>query len=407
MPMFIRKGSPKALASALFLILVFVFGLFVESYAQEWRIGQGQRFSISQASSSPLRVRSSGKASLSSFGFVGKVGGINFEKIASPSTGQLYQNISLIYDQSMPDGQRLTVVIDNNRYNAMLPDWQLIPIARYANSDYTAVVSLFGDGPDRNRYYYIQYHEAFKNTLLGLRLLQADILFIDLNNNWDLPRFDNRLVMGVGEAVPDESSSAHATQRIDQILQNHTWRSWVLTDIETSPQFSGRGGNFQVIASPYYYFWDIDKTPEELIKLAQELESQYNYYKSQLVEYNSKVADYNASRDVNTRNNLKYELNTQRIQIKSLETNLKKLKNQLDNPSVRGKTELTAAMRSESKTLKQYNPSVYNACVNTAAYSAFFRYVKKYNPVGWNNFIKSISNVTVSPSLQTPTTWER
>lgn len=405
--MFFRKGSPKASRSALFLILVLVFGMFAELYAQEFTIGQGQKFSVSPATSSPLRVKSSGKASLSSYAFVGKVGGINFEKIALPSTGQFYQSVSLMYDRSMPDGQRLTVVLDNNRYNVTLPDWQLIPIARYANSDFTGVVSLFGDGPDTKHYYYIQYHEAFKNTLLGLRLLQADILFMDLNNHWDLPRFDNRLVMGRGESVPDESISALAAQRIDQILQNHTWRSWVLTDIETSPQFSGSGGAFKVIASPYYYFWDIDQTSEELTQLVQKINNQYTDYKSLLVDYNSNVVKYNASRDVNTRKNLKYELDTQRIQIKGLEANLKELKNQLDNPSVREKTELTEAMRSQSSALQQYNPAVYNAYVNTAAFSTFFRYVKKFNRTTWNNFMNSIINVSVSPSVQTPTTWER
>lgn len=406
--MFVHKGLPKALRFKLSLILVLLFGFFAESYAQDWRIGQGKKFSISQASSPSLRIRSVGKASLGSFRFVGTVGGVNFEETATPSSGQSYQTVSIVYDRSKQDGQRLTAVLDNNLFNVMLPDWQLIPIAWFADSEFTGVLSLFGDGPDKKRYYYIQYHEAFKNTLLGLRLLQADILFLDLENHWDLPRQRERRILGLGESVPGRSANVFSLQRLNQILRNHTWRSWVLTDIGTNPQFSNSEGQFRVTASPYYYFWDTEQTAEEQIQLAQKYNKLFSTYESLIDEYNTKVAQYNNTRQsVTVRNRIDSELNTLKTQIRGVEGALKRLQNQLENPTVREVSALTSAMRSQASTLQQYNPAVYNAYVNTAAFSAFFRYVKKKNPKAWNRFMNSIKGVNVLPSVQTPTTWER
>lgn len=406
--MSIHKGFPKALNLMQLLMFVFLFGFFAESNAQDWRIGQGKKFSISQASSQPLRIKSVGQASLRSYRFVGAVGGVNFEETAAPSPGESYQTISIAYDLSKQDGQRLTVLLNNSQFNVMLPDWQLIPIARFANSEFTGVLSLFGEGPDKERYYYIQYHEAFKNTLLGLRLLQADILFIDLGNHWDLPRQQEHRVLGLGESVPDRSTSVFSMQRLNQILQNHTWRSWVLTDIETSPRFSGSGGQFRVTASPYYHFWDTKQTPEEQMQLAQKYNKQFSTYESLVDEYNAKVVQYNNARQsVTERNRIDSEFNTLKTQIRDVEGDLKQTQNQLENPAVHGVSALTATMRSQADNLRKYNPAVYNAYVNTAAFSAFFRYVKKKNPTAWNRFINSIKGMNVQPSVQTPTTWAR
>ena len=405
--MFTRKHFLKAQGVALPLILALLVGLVTESYAQDWQIGQGKKFSITQFSSPPLRIRSVGRASLFSYGFVGKVGGINFEEIASPSSGQSYKTISMVYDPSKQDGQRLTVVLNNNRVKVMLPDWQLIPIARFADSEFTGVVSLFGEGPNTERYYYIQYHGAFKNTLLGLRLLQADILFIDLENHWDLPRRGNRRVLGFGESAPDESASALSMLQIIEILSNHTWRSWILTDTETAPRFSESGGQIRITASPYYYFWDTEQTPEEQMQLAQEYDSLFTIYQPLVDEYNAKVAQYNASQLVTVRTRIESELNTLSTRIKESEGTLERIQNQLENPAVREISALTTAMRSKASTLRQYNPAVYNAYFNTAAFSAFFRYVKERNPTAWKRFLKVVNGVTVQPAVQTPTTWER
>ena len=99
---------------------------------------------------------------------------------------------------------------EKHDYSPFLPDWQLIPIAKYADdNEYNACVSLFGPKPTLSKYDII-YHKAFKNTLLGLRLFQMDILLKDLDSFWDIPQLGGQVILGTGEVratEPDNSPS--------------------------------------------------------------------------------------------------------------------------------------------------------------------------------------------------------
>lgn len=143
-----------------------------------WTIGEIELTTQSKANP-PLKVRSAGSSSLNSYNFVGKVGGVSFEQVANPDTEIADKAIQLLYDQNASDGTRLVVEIGATTVHPKIADWLLIPIAHFSNSDYTAATSLFGDGPDNKNFYYIQYHPAFQDTLLGLRLFQADILLMN------------------------------------------------------------------------------------------------------------------------------------------------------------------------------------------------------------------------------------
>ena len=111
-----------------------------------WTIGEIQLTTQSKANS-PLKVRSAGSSSLNSYNFVGKVGWVSFEQVANPDTAIAANAIQLSYDQAAQDGSRLVVKIGATTLRPKIADWLLIPIAHFANSDFTAATSLFGDGP--------------------------------------------------------------------------------------------------------------------------------------------------------------------------------------------------------------------------------------------------------------------
>jgi len=67
--------------------------------------------------------------------------------------------------------------------------------------------------------YDIVYHEEFQNTLVGLRLLQADMLLFDLNETWQLPKFAGNVILGLGEAAPQRQNELSAIQ-IENALAN-------------------------------------------------------------------------------------------------------------------------------------------------------------------------------------------
>src|SRR5262249_9536032 len=135
-------------------------------------------------------------------------------------------------------------------------------IARYADSDSTAIVSLTGAGGQ------IGYHPALWNTLLGLRMLQADMLLIDPVKLRSFPTRGGVTVLGYGELPPNDAESRSAaaqmsslTERIRATLSG-SFSSWLITDDGVDIRFNTEGSNFLITGEFYHYFWDIDQGEE-------------------------------------------------------------------------------------------------------------------------------------------------
>ena len=219
-----------------------------------WTIGEIQLTTESKPNP-PLKVRSAGPSSLNSYNFVGKVGGVSFEQVANPDTEIEAKAITLSYDQAASDGTRFVVKVGATTLRPKIADWLLIPIVHFADSDFTAATSLFGDGPDSKNSYYIQYHPAFQDTLLGLRLFQADILLMNTRQNRSLPKRNGHVVLGHGEVLPTNNNENDVLIALSQIMGQQQFTSWVLTDTDSPSSFFVQDGEFQVRTFPYYYFW--------------------------------------------------------------------------------------------------------------------------------------------------------
>jgi hypothetical protein len=387
-------------------------------------------------SAPPLQVKSEGMSSLRSFGFVGNVGGVAFECVAEASEEIKGKRISFSYDPNRPDGRRLLVVIGDKSYEMSIPDWRLKPITLFADSEYTGVVSLFGEGPDREKYYYIQYHESFQNTLLGLRLLQADIIFIDLKHHWKLPEWNGKVVLGAGETMTNQEKAEQAAQRLSNTLRGKKWRSWVLTDIGTKATIAVKDGKLTISNSPYYYFWDMSEAVEtarqkkiddhnQVVADLRAKQRAYNelvgLHRSEVKGYNAVVGKYNASNDPTERNNLKTELSSKmtsiqskkkkleamHAEIKNTNKGLDVLRAQINDLQVDEVPDLTSDIRQQEAYLLAYNPSVYHAYQQTAKFAALFRYAKKVSAPDWRRFVGQMKRLDISPEIQTPAAWAK
>ena len=344
------------------------------------------------------------------------MGGVSFEAVAQPDPSLSGRTIELSYVGSRPDGSRLVVRAGGTVLRINVPDWQLVPTVQFAASEYHAVVSLFGEGPDQKNYYYLQYHDAMKDTLMGMRMLQADILFISLAQHWRTPSYGGRVLLGAGEQASQENTSMEAARRLDATLRQGKWRSWVLTDAGTTPTFGNVNGELVVRASPYYYFWNVNQQQSEAAlaannRLVDEHNALLATVKAKIATFNSLVNSYNASRDTSQRNSLKTQMNQLEAETNRGEAELKSLRSRIKSggaePTVFEVTSLTSAMRSQESTLAAYNPSVYRAYQRLAQFAALFRYVKNNNPSNWNTFKQSLTLVSVQPWIKTPTAWER
>jgi hypothetical protein len=409
------------IALARVLAFAFVAGLvaygpIATAVAEDWTLGS-RRFSTNAAmAAAPLRLTSTGRSSLTAFRFVGRVGGVSFEAVAQPDQSLTGKSIELAYDPSRADGSRLVVRVGSTVLRTNIPDWQLRPIVEFADSPYNAVVSLFGEGPEPKKYYYPQYHDAMKDTLMGMRVLQADILFMSLDQHWRIPRYDGKLLLGAGEQDSRERPSMDAARKLNATLVGHKWRSWVLTDTGTQPTFGAVNGELVVRAKPYYYFWNVnEKENDALAQARNQLVDEHNRLiasaKANINGHNGLVAAFNGSSDAERRRTLRAQMDQLQAEIHTQEANIKALRARIDSEQIEPKvfevTDVTTAMRTQDGALAAYNPAVYSAYQRLAQYASFFRYAKNNNSANWQSFRRTIANVSVQPSVKTPTAWER
>lgn len=220
----------------------------------DWSLGDYKL--LNRRPSPPLQVNLAEAGGLGSYSFVSSVGGVAFAGVASPGPAFQAGAPQLIYNPSADDGSRLQVRVGPTALSASLPDWMLVPIAHFADSPFDACVSLFGPATT-DQEYDIVYHPAFQNTLLGMRLLQSDMLLFDLEQTWRLPQFGGTVVLGAGESAPRGLDDGSA-QRIDGALANGSFQSWVMTDQGEPVVADAQQGRLILSGLPFYYFWSAD-----------------------------------------------------------------------------------------------------------------------------------------------------
>jgi hypothetical protein len=270
------------------------------------------------------------------------------------------------------------VSVNGKVYRPFIPDWRLKPIALFADSPYTAAVSLFGEGPEQERYFYIQFHDALKDTLLGLRLLQADILLIDPTELWDLPLVGGRKIIGLGEKEPNKTTSLEALQSIKNLIEKEKYQSWVLTDIGDG-RIETIGNELKIITVPYYHFWIMRHKGTGLnIFEIQECD--------QLERLKRILKNVTLPERCNT----------------LLTTDVKE-----EDLEVMPVSELISSIKNAWPTLQRVNEPVYTSVSQMSQFAALFRTVKATNSTGWAEFLKAVRIIRVTPEVQTPNRWEK
>lgn len=343
-----------------------------------------------------------------SHAYLGKVGGVSFEEIIRSD-----KNISIRYISSNDDLNRLEIIVDGEKIYPEIANWQLIPIANFSNTDNTAAVSLFGYSLGlENR---IVYHEAFQNTLLGLRLFQSDIILLDVDEYHQLPTYeDNQVILGKGENANFETNkkdidSISSFLRLYNDYFTSDYDSYMLTDKDRTVSLNDTltKTTFFKSQKPYYYFWkeknykiwnknakkkidSLNQIYEDKFKILSlknkypkfendTLFNEYEYKQLLLSEYQNILEYYEYEI-----NDILYSLDDKKIAIQA--------------------KDITEYMETTYYSiLERINPLVFRAVENTMTFSALFKYVKETNPSNWTAFIKSIEDIEVLPKINTPT----
>lgn len=391
------------------IISVLIFLLVVLSAFAQGSFKIGKYDFIIASSSGALQQAMAGSQGIS-YKFATSVGGVAFSGVAHPDISLKNRVAEISYDPTQPDGARLVVSIDGSIYHPPIPDWQLIPILKYADSKYDACVSLFG--PNSNEQFYdIVYHPALNNTLLGLRLLQADILLMDLNEFWKLPKFADKTIMGYGENEKLFSKEFNIEKKVEEIsniskvFENEKYKSWILTDYALDISFKLENDNIYFSNFPYFYFWNDDTDRQRNYFLTRKnnyISLVKNYYvlldKLKNLSINRQISESQAEELRKVFQDKRAEIDRAKSE---LETLAKKTPSTYPIPSLINK------MKSQKMNLEEYNPVVYNAIENTMYFSSFFRFIKSHNAENWSKIKTQIKNVKIEPSVTTPTMWKK
>ena len=225
--------------------------------------------------------------------FLRATGGVAFSAVAKGRRGEVIDHLQ--YDPSRPDGERLRVHIEHASgrievADASIHDWQLVPLAHFAKSDEDGCVTLFGELQDaalqrtlQPDHYIASYHPALENTLIGLRLLQADLLLLteeaaDLFRDDAPPRGSGEYFLGAGERAPNVAKNRRRHQEVADWLEarqrrGQIFRSYVVGDSGQRVSFYTRRGDLVVRGEPAWLAWRDNEA--RLAALAAELEAEF------------------------------------------------------------------------------------------------------------------------------------
>jgi len=379
--------------------------------------------------------------------FVARVGGVAFGATATPAEGFTFANLLLDYRPGQRDGNRFWVTFDGRQFPVLIYDWQLVPIAKFADSPYKSCVTLFGelnDSKEGKRLLasgdgVLNYHPAFVDTLLGLRLFQLDIL-IDEAYATDLPTQNGRHILGAGETPPNSNANIGGwnalvsfRQRLGSRLGVKT-RSYVVTDEGRVIRFSFDGGGLRFTGEPYIYFFLLKsefpnydsaavrtRIAEEVTRVAhaapptRRLDAVREAYITMLLEQvkeeDGQFGDLELPPWLASLKDMRGELARRtylrRYTSASIRNAVIELRVVADANTVVPLTEYSERLSEQTEMLRRINPAIWDAGLNVMRYAAFFRYYKARYPAQWQTFLARLSQVPISPPVRTPAIMKR
>jgi hypothetical protein len=286
------------------------------------------------AETTPIRF------AISNDSYLDHIGGVAFDQIAVPNPSIRAHDFKLTYVPSNPDGRRLLIELNGAQAIAPLADWQLVPIAKFANTDQYAVVTAAGSLTNQQRAdklrargaLIVNYHGAFDNTLLGLRLLQLDSL-LALRDSVDLPKLNGKYILGLGEKEPNLAMATHAYDEVHRD-SGFDWskNGYLISDHDTPISFFIRNNQLFVTGEPKYDVWKKDSDGRHI---PEETTNEWL------------AANISSVRDI--------------------------------------------------------NPAVWNSGLGVMRYAALFRYCRKSYPEVWISFYEAVRAVNPAPRVWTPT----
>ena len=287
----------------------------------------------------------------------------------------------------------------------------------------------------RDRTYIVNYHPAFANTLLGLRLFQLDMLIMD-NSAVDLPKKDDEYILGAGETAPDimaNEAASDAFLRAIEPLQDESgmiFRSYVICDYEQMIAFSPHEGVLELTGTPFFYCWRFasdtesyseDQSRQDIVaRLHRKLHeaeraegAAYDVRTNIIAALLDKLEEYDqgyslfesgpifemlALDDRGARQSYAEEYSTE-----SLKKALIDLTFVMEKERPVYLKEISEGISAQHQLLRNINPAVWDAGVTTMRTVAFFRFCRERFPDQWDSFFSRVQDIGDPKPVPTPT----
>lgn len=293
---FVRKrfGLPAALA---LLILVVCYAA-----SAQMQLGSLMLFYLPTA---PLLLSALTQNPPNDGNFMQGTGGVAFWGTASSADGA--KVASLEYNPWADDGKRLEVRLaypDGRKLLVTAPiyDWQLRPIAAYAQGPGQAAFTFAGklsdimtstSDPEARRLASVlgnpgsaeelesrfasregriaKYHPAFESTLLGLRLMEGDILVLYRDAGY-LPAGPNGAPGESTEPHADPQAGIAAFNSADLTAFRRRWftdrafNGYIICDANRKVTFQTQDGSLSLNGSPYWYCWKMSQAGDPMLQ---------------------------------------------------------------------------------------------------------------------------------------------
>jgi hypothetical protein len=320
----------------------------------------------------------------------------------------------------------------------MLYDWQLAPIARYADSPWPSCLTLTGGLNDKNLEQklldasgiIVNYHPAFENTLLGLRLFHMYNLVM-YNHSILLPKLGQSYLLGKGEPSLDVEANkkgfisfAGFFQKLNKEM-NQIPRSFVITDFSGILSFSVQDHVLRINGTPYFFFWryQSDQPDYNPGAVGDALREEINRQKTRNPLFNERpwltssilklAGEYqdkysfplrgSAEELVKLQSDGEKQALLERLEPEELFNLFVAIKERMEAYSASHLERYSQEISNKPDLLRSINPLVWDAALNTMRYAAFFRYCKKNFPDQWKTFMEKIKDMTPEPRVEPPT----
>lgn len=335
-------------------------------------------------------------------------GGVVFGATAAPGREGL-EVVDMSYDANGADGARLAVVFEtpqgDRTVRPPLPDWLLLPLLRYARSDDQQVVTLFGRLEDRvedaalvtEGYSIINYHPALENTLLGLRMIHADLLILS-DFASELPRYRGEPFLGFGETAPDVAANSAAWGEL-QVLLVEPFQSYLITDFEQDIRYDVVGDALDISGAPFWHFWRFTVSAEDA-QLA--IDNANDFAEGQL------ALEYERDLSAVVQGSLPVEeFNTKYSRQNQIQRQNDLFDQSFSPELIEDLPEMSQAVSARVAELGGINPTIFQALLSTLRYSAFFRHVAAEQADIYADILAATSTLVPDPRINTPGAYQQ